>query len=314
MTDIEKPEDHSPSRPAGKRVALALVPILFLALTYLALRKGSVALSHDSKPILSEDESRRLTEVSKSATAQGRYNDALTSTLTLYKAYPANQIYIERLATIYGHLGRYDEESRYWEKYMDHAPTPVGACPQYGQSLWKQGEKFEPQAIAAYQRCLALEPTNTDSIFYLGHALEMSSQWSKAADEYQKGVAISPGYEDLTLGLARCWLRMDRPIEARKLLIPLLNKPSVSSGAMLAMGMYYLHQENYGMAKKILTSGAELARTDPDFPVLLARVAEQTDDKVEELRQYTRVVALKPGDQLARARQNTLLAALSPGK
>jgi tetratricopeptide (TPR) repeat protein len=314
MTDIEKPEEHSAARPIAKRVALALVPILFLVLTYLALRKTSTVVSHDSKPVLSENESRRLTELSKSTTGQGRYADALMPTLTLHNAYPDNQIYIERLATIYDHLGRYDEEARYWETYMDHAPTPIGACPQYGQSYWKQGEGFEPQAIAAYQRCLALDPTNTDSIFYLAHALEMSNQWAKAAAEYQKGIAISPGYDDLTLGLARCWLRMDKPIEARKLIIPLLNKPPVSSGAMLAMGMYYLHQENYVMARKILTSGAELARTDPDFPVLLARVAEQTDDKAEELRQYTRVVALEPGDQHALARQNTLLAAQSAGK
>jgi tetratricopeptide (TPR) repeat protein len=314
MTDIKKTVEHSSRYPATKRLLLALVPILFLAVGYWTLRRGSFGTGRESKPNISEAESHRLADLSKSTTDHGDYAGALPPTLKLHSAYPDNQIYVGRLANIYDHLGQYDEETKYWERYMDHAPSPIGACPEYGQAYWKQGEKFEAQAIAAYQRCLSLDPTNTDSVFYLAHALEMSNQWMQAADQYQRGLTISPSYDDLTLGLARCWLRMGKADEAKKLVLPLLNKPSVSSGAMLVMGMYYLHQENYAKAKKVLTSGARLADSDPDFPVLLARVAEQMNDNGEALRQYARVVELKPDDERARSRKNVLLAAQGAGK
>jgi len=310
MPNIKKPAAKSSSHPVIKRWLVVLLPVLFLALAYVALlhRRGSLGSGRESKLNLSQEESRRLADLSKSTVDQGHYADALQPTLKLYTAYPANHIYIGRLADIYDHLGRYDEEAQYWEKYMDHAPNPIEACPQIGQAYWKQGDKFEPQAIAAYRRCLALDPKNTDSLFYLAHALEMSGQWAQAAEQYQKGLAISPAYTDLTLGLARSWLRMDKPDDARKVLVPVLRKSPDSSGALLVLGMYYLHQENYAAAKKVLNKGVQLADSDPDFHVLLARVAEQTNDDAEALRQYTRLVELNPGDERARSRRDSLKA------
>jgi tetratricopeptide (TPR) repeat protein len=310
MTNPEQPAQISSGPPAMKRWVVVLLPVLFLALAFLALlyRRGSVGHGRESRPVLSQEESRRLADLSKSTIDQGHYQDALQPTLRLYKAYPENHIYIGRLADIYAQLGQYGEEAGYWEKYMDYAPTPIEACPQFGQAYWKQGEKFETKAIAAYQRCLALDPSNTDSIFYLAHALEMSSQWPQAAEQYQKGLAISPSYTDLTLGLARCQLRMDKPDSARKLIVPVLNQHPTNSGAMLVLGMYYLHQENYAGAKKVLTSGSQLVPSDPDFPVLLARVADQMSDNAEALRQYSRIVELKPGDERARSKRDALQA------
>jgi len=310
MTNIENPDEKPSSHPALKRWPIVLLPVLFLALACGAFlyRRGSFGAGRESKVNLSQEESRRLAELSKSTVDQGRYADALQPTLRLYAAYPANHIYIGRLADIYDHLGRYDEEARYWEKYMDHAPSPIEACPQFGQAYWKQGEKSEPQAIAAYRRCLALDPENTDSLFYLAHALEMSGQWAQAAEQYQKGLSISPNYTDLTLGLARCWLRMDKADEAKRVIVPALSKSPVSSGALLVLGMYYLRQENYPASKKVLTKGVRLADSDPDFHVLLARLAEQMNDDAEALRQYTRLVELDPADKRARAKRDSLEA------
>ncbi|MBZ5571568.1 MAG: tetratricopeptide repeat protein [Acidobacteriia bacterium] len=309
MADSDKPGENRPQRAGLKRGLAVLLPLLFLGLAYVVLysprglfkfRRGG------AKPVLTQLESQRLSDLSKSLLGQNKYQEALDPTLTLYRAYPENHIYIGRLAEIYDHLGRYDEEAAYWEKYMDHAPTPVEACPQIGQAYWKQGEKFEQQAVTAYERCVALDPKNTDSIFYLAHALEMSDQWPRAVEQYQKGLAISPTYTDLTLGLARCWLRMDKPDDAKRLADQVLAKRPDSSGALLVLGMYYLHQDNYSEAKKALTRGVQLADEDPDFHVLLARVAEQTNDNAEALRQYTRVLELRPGDAGAQSRKDAL--------
>jgi tetratricopeptide (TPR) repeat protein len=310
MTEPRNPGESRAKPSVTKRLLAALLPLLFLALTYLGLvsRYRFFGPRGEEKTTLAPHESQRLADQSKSLVDQGRYADALKPTLILHKAYPQNHIYLGRLADIYDHLGRYDEEARYWEKFMDHAPMPIEACPQIGQAYWKQGEKFEAQAVAAYRRCLALDPKNTDSLFYLAHAMEMSGQWTQAAEQYQKGLAISPGYTDLTLGLARCWLRLDRPDDARKLAEQILSKHPRSSGAFLVLGMFYLHRENYAEAKKVLTRGASIADTDPDFHILLARVAEQMNDHAEALRQHNRVVELRPEDAQARSRRDALAA------
>jgi tetratricopeptide (TPR) repeat protein len=310
---MTEPRNPGPSRARvslTKRLLAALLPLLFLTLTYLGLvsRYRFFGLPGEERITLAQQESQRLADQSKSLVHQGRYAEALKPTLTLYKAYPDNYIYLGRLADIYDLLGRYDEEARYWEKFMDHAPMPIAACPQIGQAYWKQGEKFKAQAVAAYQRCLALDPKNTHLLFYLAHAMEMSGWWTQAAEQYQKGLAISPGYTDFTLGLARCWLRLDRPNDARKLAEQILSKHPRSSGAFLVLGMFYLHQENYVEAKKVLTRGANMADTDPDFHILLARVAEQTNDYAQALRQYNRVLELRPEEAQARSRRDALAA------
>lgn len=309
------PADGSPIKPAKTRILALILPLLFLALAYVVLfsRYRFFGARGDKPIVLTAEQSQRLADQSKTFMDAGRYADALAPTLTLSQAYPDNHIYLGHLADIYDHLGRYADEARAWEKFMNRAPVPVEACPKIGQAYWKQGDKFENQAIAAYQRCLALDPSNTDSIFYLAHALEMSNQWAQAADYYQKGLAISPEYTDLALGLARCWVRLDKLDDAEKLALQVLSKHPDNSGAFLVLGMVDLHQGNYAGAKKQLTHGVQLSDSDPDFHFLLARVAEDTGDTAEELRQYNRLVELRPGDAQIKARRDAL-AAQTAGK
>lgn len=317
MDASEKLDTPQPKAAGSKRTLALTLPLMFLIVGYLLLYSpwALFRFQHGAfRPVLSQQESQRLSDQSKSLLAEGQYSQALDPTFTLYRAYPENHIYIGRLAEIYNHLGRYEDEAKFWELYMDRAPTPLEACPQIGQAYWKQGEKFEPRAVAAFQRCLALDPKNTDSIFYLAHALEMSGQWAQAADLYQKGLAIAPSYTDLTLGLARCWLRMDKPEEAKKTVDQILAKHEDSSGALLVLGMYYLYKDDYAEAKKVLTQGVQLADEDPDFHILLARVAEHTNDNGEALRQYTRVLELRPGDAVAQSRKQALVGSQNASK
>ncbi len=305
----EMPDGRSSSTSHTKRLLTAAIPFVFLAFAYVALfSRYRLFAPRDQRIVLTQEQSQRLADQSKLLMDEGRYADALTPTLTLSQAYPDNHIYLGHLADIYDHLGRYADEASSWEKYMNRAPVPVEACPKIGQAYWRQGDKFEAQAVAAYQRCLALDPSNTDSIFYLAHALEMSNQWPQAADYYQKGLAISPDYTDLALGLARCWVRLDKLDDAQKLALQVLSKHPDSSGAFLVLGMVDLHQENYAGAKKQLTHGVELSDSDPDFHFLLARVAEDTNDTAEELRQYNRLVELRPDDAQIRSRRDALAA------
>ncbi|HEY3927965.1 MAG TPA: tetratricopeptide repeat protein [Candidatus Koribacter sp.] len=306
MSEEQKPNTEPAGLKNYKRLLTLLLPVLFLVIAFIGLMYRSRLFSGEKRIVLSQEESHKLEEQSKSLLEQKKYEEALQPTSTLNKAYPENHIYLGRLADIYDHLGRYADEARAWEKYMDHAPVPIEACPAIGQAYWKQGDKFEDQAVNAYRRCLAIDPKNTDSIFYLGHALEMSGNRVEAAVQYQNGLSISPGYVDLQLGLARCLVRLDKPDDAKKLADKIIAAHPDSSGAYLVLGMLYLHQEHYPEARKYLTDGLKISETDPDFHLLLARVAQETNDSAEELRQYNRLVELKPNDPQFRARRDYL--------
>jgi tetratricopeptide (TPR) repeat protein len=305
MTDPAKPSANPARLTPIQRTLALLLPLLFAGIIYLGLF-SRYRFFGPRKITLTQEQSQRLSDQSKSLIAQHRYADALKPTLILSRAYPDNAIYLEQLAEIYDQVGRYDEEARYWEKYMNHAPVPIEACPHIGQAYWKQGDKGEVQAISAYQRCLNLDPRNPDSYFYLAHALEMSGQPAQAADQYQKGLAITPDYTDLRLGLARCWLRMNKADDAKKLAEQVLSKHPDSSGALLVLGLFDLQQQDFANAKTVLTRGSQLADTDPDFHLLLGRVAEQMNDNAEALRQYNRVLELRPSDAAAQSRRSAL--------
>ncbi|MFO0983149.1 MAG: YaiO family outer membrane beta-barrel protein [Planctomycetota bacterium] len=69
--------------------------------------------------------------------ARKRYQEALAPSLELQRV-PGNHVYLERLAEIYDHLGRFAEEAAMWEQYLLHAPTPVEACPRISEAYRKQ--------------------------------------------------------------------------------------------------------------------------------------------------------------------------------
>ena len=316
MAASPKPFLVTPKRNTGVRPWMRpLMPIAFLALVYVALftKQGLFGFGwREIKTTLTVDESEQLDGESQGFILAQQYQEALTPTLKLYRAYPENHIYIERLAQIYDHLGQFDNEAKSWERYLDLAPTPIAACPQIGESYWKQGETHEKQAIAAYERCLAIDPLNADSIFYLGHALEMSGDFERAASTYEKGLQLSPEYTDLRLGLARSWLRLDKTSQAKVIVDDVLKRKADRSDALLLAGMISLHEDDYTKAKDYLTRGAAIS-SDPDFHVLLARIAEHQNDAAAALKEYTRLSELRPNDERVRKKRDALLEASKKG-
>lgn len=298
------------SRLSLKRALAIVLPLVLLGVVYWAViaHRAFFRAAGPQRITLTPDQARQFEEQSRAFLRQDRYAEALQPTETLSQAYPDNHIYLGRLANIYNHLGRYRDEAAMWERYMNDAPTPLEACPRIGQAYWSQGAQFYPQAIASFERCLKLDPKNADSYFFLAHALEMTGNFDRASQLYRQGLEIAPAYNDLRVGLSRSLLRLDKIPEARQEAQKVLDKDANNRGALLAMGMIELHDDNYAQAKVYLQHGVKLADDDPDFHLLLARIAENEKDDAEALRQYTRIVELRPDDQRSRARRDALLA------
>lgn len=299
-------------RFARSKMIQITVPLLMLGAFYWGVFKFTPPkpkVKETVLPTLTVQQSRDLLEQSQALINRGNYEEALRPLLILHEAYPQNHIYIGRLADAYDHLGRYKEEANFWGKYLDQAPRPIEACPKIGQAYWKQGESKRPEAVTAFERCLAIDPTNTDSIFYLAHALEMSGQTDRAEELYERGLKISPRYTDLRLGLARIWLHQEKFAEAKKAVLDILAKSPKNVDALLVAGLVCLRQGNLREAKNYLRKGAQLSDEYTDFHVALGNIAERERDIPEAIRRYSRVLELRPENQDIRSRRDALMRA-----
>jgi tetratricopeptide (TPR) repeat protein len=289
---------------SNKSTVLAISLPLVVALLYLvALYKP---WGHASPPVrkMTAEESAKLWEQCNSLFRTGNYQEALPAVLKLHESYPGNHIYIEMAADIYDHLGRYNDEAGFWEEYFDRAPNPVTACPQIGQAYWKQGRQQE--AISAFERCLARDPENSDSIFFLAHALELSGETERAGELYQRGLKIAPEYSDLQLGLARIRLRQGREPEAKQIALKVLRKHPRNVDALLVAGLAYSREDNPAKARQYLEDGVKLSDGYLDFHFALARLDEQQKNYPEAIREYDRILQDRPEDADVRAKRDAL--------
>src|SRR5215472_5449311 len=288
----------------SKRTTLLAIGLpVVVALVYVAL--VFKPWSHPSPPKrLTPEESASRWEECKALFKEGKYQDALTDALKLHETYPGNHIYIEMAADIYDRLGRYPEEAEFWELYFDRAPNPVTACPQIGQAYSKQGK--EKDAISAFERCLARDPENSDSIFFLAHALELAGQTSRAGELYQRGLKIAPEYTDLQIGLARIYLRQDKLAQAKNLALKALRKSPENVDVLLVAGLVYSREGDLPRAKQYLEQGVKLADGYLDFHFALARIAEEENNSAEAIRHYDRILKDRPDDQSVRSKRDAL--------
>jgi len=260
----------------------------------------------NKRPKLSPEESRQLLDQSKMLLKDHKYQEALLPTQKLYQAYPDDHIYIEQMAEIYDQMHQYKDEAEYWEKYRQHAPRPIAACPQIGMAYQKEG--LSKEALAAFEWCLSLDPANSDSIYNLAHALERDGQYDRAAELYQRGLQLSPNYTDLQVGLARAQIHQDKLALAEESASNVLKQSPENTDALFVLGMAYYRGGDLVKARLNLEKGVKKADEDTDFHLLLGKIAEKEKKIPEAIEHYTRAAELSPNNKEIRAQLDELKA------
>jgi tetratricopeptide (TPR) repeat protein len=283
-------------------LAIALPVVLAIVYVGVVLKP----FHHASVPAvqITTADSAELWDRCNSLYRQGKYQDVLVDLSKLLEAYPGNHMYLEMAAQVYDQLGDYQREAEYWEKYFDHAPNPVTACPQIGQVYRKQGKQKE--ALDAFERCLAQDPANADSIFYLAHALEMAGQTDRASELYARGLKLAPDYTDLQIGLARVQLRQGKLKDARANIMPTLSRTPVNVDGLLVAGLVLRREGDLLGAKQYLERGVQMSDGYLDIHLALAEIAEQEKNYPEAIRQYDRVLLSQPQNQEIRSKRDAL--------
>lgn len=281
----------------GERfTTLNLINIAFvsavLGLFYWSIYVNPPRDDSNRKPRLTVEKSQELLQQSRAYLRDQKYEEALPITRQLHEEYPDNHIFTGQLAEIMGHLKRNKEEADLWEKYFNQSPTPIEACPQFGQAYEKLG--LIDKAIEAHEKCLELGPRNPDSLLFLGLACERAGKFEKAMDLFERGLRLSPRYSDLSLGLARAQLRRNKVSIAKSLAGKVLKTEPHNVDALLVMGMVYRTQGNFVAAKKHLEQGVRLAEKYTDFYIILGGIAEQEGNAQEAIKYYNKVLELDP--------------------
>jgi len=254
--------------PAPRIVLSAAAVGLF----YWALFTGSTPAPQPQEAPrgMAADEAKRLAAETRALIRDGDYAKALEPVRKLHDAYPSSHIYIDQLATVYRHLNRPEEEAALWEEYLLKAPRPEEACPRLGLAYRASGQ--EDKAHDAFERCVAINPDDPDSILYLALSHERAGRAEKAAALYERGLALAPDYSDMRLGLARIGLRGGRAREAKAAALGVLKRSPDNTDALLVAGLACLRIGEPTEAKTYLKRGAELSPGNADLAQALAQV------------------------------------------
>ena len=253
-------------------LSLAVVGLFYWALFTGQAPAPPASPALEPAPGIAMEATKKLVADARAAIGRGDYATALEPARALHDAHPSSHIYIDQLATTYHHLRRPVEEAALWEEYLLRAPRPGGACPQLGLAYRAQGK--QGAAIDAFERCLALDPSNPDAILYLALAEERAGGVEKATALYKRGLALSPGYSDLRLGLARIDLRAGRAAEAKSAALLVLKSSPDNTDALLVAGLACLRVGEQAAARRYLERGLVVSPGNGDLTEALAQLTK----------------------------------------
>ena len=250
-----------------------LAPCLVLGAFYLLLAVHPHM--EDSDEV--ESKSGRLSEVQARALVakanqylEAKENEkALPLFQQLHNAFPQNASFIEQLAKLYSKMNRPKEEAEMWEQFLQSSQLPAEGCPYIGLAYRKLND--EVRAFDSFRRCLEIEE-NSDTLFFMGHALERRGETARAEVLYEKAMQRAPDYPDVVIGVARIWIKRGKIYKAKELILKQMQRFADNPDALLVAGLACARSQDYPAARKYFARGLQLRPNDPDLKSELAHL------------------------------------------
>ena len=287
MADLNQQRLHGPVlNPFGFRLPGGLLILMLYAWVL-----GSSARTEpaDSGDMAAE----RWLASSRDAFESARYEDALQPMIELTRVFPNQQVYAERLAVIYQHLGRPADEAVAWERVVAVSPTPVDACPALPDA-YVRAEGLSARALDAFERCVALDPKNGDMLFNLGHARERTGRSDLAVAAYREAVRIDRHASDSQLGIARLDLRAGRVDQAEHAAVSVLESYPNHTDALLIAGVSAQRSGRGAEARRYLERALTVEEHYVDVHIAIG-ILDFSEGRVADARRhFDRAVQLDP--------------------
>jgi tetratricopeptide (TPR) repeat protein len=225
--------------------------------------------------------------------AAGRWQAALGPTRALVEQFPTQQVYSDRLARIYFHLGQPVEEAAAWEQFVRSSSTPEDACPAMGQAYLRAGNR--DASLHAFERCRDFEPSSAEGWFYLGRAYQREGRQADALQTFRESVRVDPQHADSRVGLAGSLLREGQPRAALEAIEPAIERDPGYADVHLMRGLALLRLGRRGEARTALEHAAGITSTYPDVHLALGMLEYAEGDMSTARQRFTAALTLAPG-------------------
>ena len=171
------------------------------------------------------------------------------------------------------------------------------------------------QALAAFERAVALAPDVEEYRLQLAGLLHVRGNLDRARSEYEAARRLRPLDAGVLFPLAEVNLAQGNPQEARRVLQPLLadlSRQPIRTRAKVGhlLGLADLQAKQFGEAVDALNGAARLYPLDAEVWMDLSRAYEARGDLELAVDSLERLLALSPDHLAALQRLNALLARL----
>jgi tetratricopeptide (TPR) repeat protein len=183
---------------------------------------------------------------------------------------------------------------------VDPDLTRAVTASNLGQALWADGRRDE--AIAQYQRAVALQPAWAPAYFSLGNALREAGRPAEALTALERAVALDPTHARARYSLGTTLVTLGRPREAIEQLRQAVAALPEFADAHRALGIALATDGRLADARQAFATAVRLApdsaEAHNDLGVALARAGELA----AAVEHFERALALEP--DFAEARRN----------
>jgi tetratricopeptide (TPR) repeat protein len=202
-----------------------------------------------------------------------------------------------RQAVLTLHKGDTDGALRILDQLARDYPKQPDVAAMQGDIL--RDEKHYPEAVAAYDRALAMiaHPTsaNWPLFFDRGVSLDLSHQWPRAQADLLKALQLSPNQPEVLNYLGYSWTEQGRNLNKAHAMIERAAGQRPDDGAIIdSLGWVELRQGNIAGAVRMLERATELEPEDATINGHLGDAYWSAGRKLEAIYQWRRSLTLNP--------------------
>ncbi len=160
----------------------------------------------------------------------------------------------------------------------------------------------EDKVVDTYEKILAIDPTQDEIRYDLGHLYEKMGKMPEAMQQYDQLVSINPGFKDVAYDVGVMLMQKGELDKAEPYLQKAVTAKPDEDTPKLALAQLYLKQEKYDKAIPMLQDYVKVTKSDLYKPAVLHNIAvsqmklEKYDDAVAT---YDQILALRPNEERA---------------
>lgn len=201
------------------------------------------------------------------------------------------------IGQIYLQSGKLDDAERYIRKALEMSPSDADSWSELGSVF--EARKDLPQALACYEKALALQPGLTYVHVNAAHAAELTGNNGKAERYYREALQSDPKNADAANGLGLMLAKQAHFDDAKQLFQRAIEDRPNFASAINNLGVLYLNTGKVDDAVAAFEYGLKVAPDEDILYLNLGRVYARQGQMERAREIMQRLLARKPGDTVA---------------